>query len=117
MGGRNSRTVCIETAFRLNAGKRGPPSVGARRRNEGIRERTLLRRFDGDWKISADGENPRRTGAGSTRSMDAVGLAHLDVRTGREVEVIVQDTDSSPGWDSARTRNSIGCRRPANSQS
>ena len=46
--------------------------------------------YDGAWKIQCDGENsepyPRRFDA----LKDAVGLAHLDVRNGRDVEVIVQ---------------------------
>ena len=35
---------------------------------------------------------------------DAVGLAHLDVRNGRDAQVIVQDEDDSfrPQWDSSR---------------
>ena len=46
--------------------------------------------YDGEWKIQCDGENsepyPRRSDA----FKDAVGLAHLDVRNGRDVDVIVQ---------------------------
>ena len=60
--------------------------------------------YDDDWKIQCDGENsepyPRRSDA----FKDAVGLAHLDVRNGREADVIVQcegDLFRSE-WDSAR---------------
>ena len=60
--------------------------------------------YDGDWKIQCDGENsepyPRRSDA----FRDAVGLARLDVRNGREADVIVQCEDRlfRPEWDSAR---------------
>ena len=60
--------------------------------------------YDGAWKIQCDGENSepylRRTEA----FKDAVALAHLDVRSGREADVIVQDADDlfRPQWDSAR---------------
>ena len=50
--------------------------------------------YDGDWKIQCDGENsepyPRRSDA----FKDAVALAHLDVRNGREADVIVQCEDA-----------------------
>ena len=46
--------------------------------------------YDGEWKIQCDGENsepyPRRSDA----FRDAVALAHLNVRNGREADVIIQ---------------------------
>jgi hypothetical protein len=60
--------------------------------------------YDGEWKIQCDGENsepyPRRSDA----FKDAVALAHLDVRSGREADVIVQCEDDMfrPEWDSTR---------------
>jgi hypothetical protein len=58
--------------------------------------------YDGAWKIQCDGENsePYRRKYDALR--DAVGLAHLDVRNGREVDVIVQDDNDEfrPQWDS-----------------
>jgi hypothetical protein len=60
--------------------------------------------YDGDWKIQCDGENsapyPRREDA----FRDAVALAHLDGRNGREAHVIVQGDDDlfRPQWDSTR---------------
>ena len=64
--------------------------------------------YDGDWKIQCDGENsepyPRRYDA----LRDAVGLAHLDVRNGRDVDVIVQDHD---GFHRSGIRPAIRSRR------
>lgn len=62
--------------------------------------------YDGAWKIQCDGENsdpyPRRYDA----LRDAVGLAHLDVRNGRDVDVIVQERDGfHPQWDSTLDRD------------
>ena len=61
--------------------------------------------FDnGAWRIQCDGENsepyPRKRDA----FKDAVALAHLDDRNGREAQVIVQSQDEMfrPGWDSSR---------------
>ena len=60
--------------------------------------------YDGEWKIQCDGENsepyPRRSDA----FKDSVALAHLDVRGGREADVIVQCEDDMfrPEWDSTR---------------
>lgn len=59
--------------------------------------------FDEDgWKIQCDGENsdpyPRRHEA----FRDAVALAHLDTRSGRQAGVFVQGDDSMfrPHWNS-----------------
>jgi hypothetical protein len=58
----------------------------------------------GAWKIQCDGENsepyPRKRDA----FKDAVALAHLDGREGREAAVIVQSDDDMfrPEWDSSR---------------
>jgi hypothetical protein len=58
--------------------------------------------YDGAWKIQCDGENsePYQRKLDALRA--AVGLAHLDVRNGRDVDVIVQcDNDEfRPTWDS-----------------
>jgi hypothetical protein len=59
---------------------------------------------DGTWKIQCEGENsepyPRKRDA----FRDAVALAHLDERNGREAHVIVQNEDDTfrPEWDSSR---------------
>ena len=60
--------------------------------------------YDGDWKIQCDGENSEPYRRRFDALKDAVGLAHLDVRNGREVEVIVQDDNDMfrPEWDSTR---------------
>ena len=58
---------------------------------------------DGGWRIQCDGENsdlyPHRRDA----FRDAVALAHLDDRLGRQAEVFVQGDDLMlrPQWDSA----------------
>jgi len=59
--------------------------------------------YDGAWKIQCDGENSEPYQRRYEAVRDAVGLAHLDVRNGRDVEVIVQDEDDSfrPQWDSS----------------
>jgi hypothetical protein len=61
--------------------------------------------FDKDgWRIQCDGENsdpyPRKRDA----FRDAVGLAHLDDRNGRQAHVIVQSEDEvfRSEWDSRR---------------
>jgi hypothetical protein len=60
--------------------------------------------YDGEWKIQCDGENSEGYQRRSEAFKDAVALAHLDVRNGREAEVIVQDADDHfvPEWDSSR---------------
>src|SRR6185503_11139532 len=62
--------------------------------------------YDGEWKIQCDGENSEAYSRRSDAFKDAVALAHLDVRNGREADVIVQCEDDlfRPEWDS--TRNS-----------
>ena len=56
------------------------------------------------WKIQCDGENSEPYRRRSEAFKDAVGLAHLDVRNGREADVIVQarTTCFRPEWDSTR---------------
>ena len=49
--------------------------------------------YDGEWKIQCDGENSEPYRHRSDAFKDAVGLAHLDVRNGREADVIVQCED------------------------
>ena len=59
--------------------------------------------FDGAWKIQCDGENSEPYQHKRDAFMDAVALAHLDGRNGREADVIVQRDDVfSPEWDSTR---------------
>jgi hypothetical protein len=59
--------------------------------------------YDGEWKIQCDGENSEPYRRRSDAFKDAVALAHLDERNGREAEVIVQtDTVFRPAWDSSR---------------
>ena len=59
--------------------------------------------YDGDWKIQCDGENSEPYSQRGDAFRDAVGLAHLDVRNGREADVIVQSDDHFvPAWDSSR---------------
>ncbi len=60
--------------------------------------------YDGAWKIQCDGENSEPYRHKNDAFKDAVGLAHLDVRNGREADVIVQSDDDHfrPAWDSAR---------------
>jgi hypothetical protein len=60
--------------------------------------------YDGDWKIQCDGENSEPYRHRSEAFKDAVALAHLDCRNGREADVIVQYGNAAfrPGWDSTR---------------
>jgi hypothetical protein len=60
--------------------------------------------YDGAWKIQCDGENSEPYQRRSEAFKDAVALAHLDVRSGREADVIVQDANDlfRQQWDSAR---------------
>jgi hypothetical protein len=60
--------------------------------------------FDQDgWKIQCDGENSEAYASRRDAVRDAVGLAHLDDRNGREAEVIVQYDDRFvPAWNSER---------------
>jgi hypothetical protein len=60
--------------------------------------------YDGAWKIQCDGENSEPYRRRSDAFRDAVALAHLDVRNGREATVIVQNDDARfrQAWDSSR---------------
>ena len=60
--------------------------------------------YDGAWKIQCDGENSEPYGRKSDAFKDAVALAHLDNRNGREADVVVQCEDDvfRPQWDSNR---------------
>jgi hypothetical protein len=60
--------------------------------------------YDGAWKIQCDGENSEPYQRRYDALRAAVGLAHLDVRNGRDVDVIVQDDNDGfmPQWDSTR---------------
>lgn len=60
--------------------------------------------YDGEWKIQCDGENSEPYQRRSEAFKDAVALAHLDTRNGREADVLVQgpDTFLRPEWDSSR---------------
>jgi hypothetical protein len=60
--------------------------------------------FDGAWKIQCDGENSEPYRHKRDAFKDAVALAHLDVRSGRDADVIVQCDDDTfrPQWDSTR---------------
>lgn len=59
--------------------------------------------FDGEWKIQCDGENSEPYRHKHDAFRDAVALAHLDMRSGREADVIVQSRDKfRPEWDSSR---------------
>jgi hypothetical protein len=60
--------------------------------------------YDGAWKIQCDGENSEPYRRKRDAFKDAVALAHLDVRNGREAHVIVQGEDDMfrPQWDSRR---------------
>ena len=55
-------------------------------------------------KSSATARTPSRIRRRSDAFKDAVALAHLDVRSGREADVIVQCEDDMfrPEWDSTR---------------
>jgi len=60
--------------------------------------------YDGAWKIQCDGENSEPYRRRSDAFRDAVALAHLDVRNGREATVIVQNDEARfrQVWDSTR---------------
>ena len=60
--------------------------------------------YDGTWKIQCDGENSEPYERKSDAFKDAVALAHLDARNGREADVIVQceNDEFRPRWDSTR---------------
>lgn len=60
--------------------------------------------YDGAWVIQCDGENSEPYQRRSDAFRDAVALAHLDTRNGREADVIVQSEDDlfHPAWDSTR---------------
>jgi hypothetical protein len=60
--------------------------------------------YDGDWKIQCDGENSEPYRRRSEAFKDAVALAHLDSRNGRDADVIVQYGNAAfrPEWDSTR---------------
>lgn len=60
--------------------------------------------YDGEWKIQCDGENSEPYLRRSEAFKDAVALAHLDTRNGREADVLVQGADAflRPEWDSSR---------------
>ena len=61
--------------------------------------------YDRDgWKIQCDGENSELYRSKRQAIKDAVGLAHLDDRNGREADVVVQCEDKMfrPAWDSSR---------------
>jgi hypothetical protein len=59
---------------------------------------------DGAWKIQCDGENSEPYSHKGDAFRDAVALAHLDDRNGREAEVIIQDDDHGFrfAWNSLR---------------
>ena len=54
--------------------------------------------------IAAEAMLSRLGGLGRSRQIALVALAHLDVRNGREAEVIVQTENDlfRPAWDSSR---------------
>ena len=55
----------------------------------------------GAWKIQCEGEYSEPYPHKRDAFRDAVGLAHLDERNGREAQVIVQHDDTfRPEWDS-----------------
>jgi len=60
--------------------------------------------FDGAWKIQCDGENSEPYLDRRDAFKDAVALARLDARTGRDADVIVQCDDDRfrPQWASTR---------------
>ena len=59
---------------------------------------------DRGWTIQCDGENSEPYPSRHQAFKDAVGLAHLDDRNGREAEVIVLCDDEMfrPEWDSSK---------------
>ena len=60
--------------------------------------------YDGEWRIQCDGENSEPYERRSDAFKDAVALAHLDRRNGREADVVVQDENQMfhPQWDSTK---------------
>jgi hypothetical protein len=60
--------------------------------------------FDGAWKIQCDGENSEPYECKRDAFKDAVALAHLDGRNGRQADVVVQSQDDlfRQEWDSTR---------------
>ncbi|HWV40493.1 DUF2188 domain-containing protein [Pseudorhodoplanes sp.] len=60
--------------------------------------------YDGAWKIQCDGENSEPYERRNDAFRDAVALAHLDSRNGREADVVVQCEDDrfQPKWASSR---------------
>ncbi len=60
--------------------------------------------FDQDgWKIQCDGENSEVYESRTEAVRDAVALAYLDDRNGRDSDVIVQSRNGfAPEWDSRR---------------
>ena len=59
--------------------------------------------YDGGWRIQCDGENSEPYQDKREAFRDAVALAHLDTRNGRDAHVIVQSDDClfRPAWDSS----------------
>ena len=58
---------------------------------------------NGAWKIQCEGQNSEPYPHKRDAFRDAVGLAHLDERNGRDAQVIVQHDDLfRPEWDSTR---------------
>ena len=70
--------------------------------------------YDGEWKIQCDGENSEPYRRRSDAFKDAVALAHLDVRNGREADVIVQCEDDlfppGMGFDPRQLSAAAGAR-------
>lgn len=60
--------------------------------------------FDGAWRIQCGGENSDPYARRRDAFKDAVALAHLDRRNGREADVVVQCQDNvfRAEWDSTR---------------
>ena len=63
--------------------------------------------YDGEWKIQCDGENSEPYRRRSDAFKDAVALAHLDVRNGREADVIVQTETTCFGRHGIRPATAI----------
>jgi hypothetical protein len=59
---------------------------------------------NGMWKIQCDGENSEPYRRKRDAFRDAVALAHLDERNGRQAEVFIQSRDFMfrPAWTSDR---------------
>ena len=70
--------------------------------------------YDGEWKIQCDGENSEPYRRRSDAFKDAVALAHLDVRNGREADVIVQmrgrSVSAGVGFDPRQLSAAAGAR-------